>query len=86
MRALFDLPGLQTLRPIEAVDGKDSVPYCEAPAEHYCEEMLRSEELLEPRNGPIRALHSVSHHRPTEWLPQELLQSHTLALGGRRLL
>jgi hypothetical protein len=50
------------MRPIKAVDGQDSVPDREAPAEHYCEEVLRSEELLEPSNGPIRALHSICHY------------------------
>jgi hypothetical protein len=40
MRTLFDLPGLQTMRPIEAIDGQDSVPDYEAPAEHHCEEVL----------------------------------------------
>ena len=65
MRALFDLPGLQTMRPIEVIDGQDSVPDREAPTEHYCEEVLRSEELLEPSNGPLGALHSIGNYRPT---------------------
>ena len=81
MRTLFDLPGLQTMRSIEAVDGQDSVPNRETPAEYHCEEVLRSEELLEPHNGPLRALHLIGHYRPTKWLIEELFQSHTPGRG-----